>query len=170
MQVGDNHDGMKFFPIDGKADEGLLVRNHEYINPDFFFPKDVRVAGEGWNADWVKKSQRAQGVSVLHMRHDGKQWNPVLDSKYNRSINAHDTVMEVVGPAAGAELMKTKADPSGTVVYGTFGNCGNGSTPWNTYLTCEENVTDYFGTTKEGFEATQHMQRYGVSNKASTAD
>ena len=170
MQVGDNHDGMKFFPIDGKADEGLLVRNHEYINPDFFFPKDVRVAGEGWNADWVKKSQRAQGVSVLHMRHDGKQWNPVLDSKYNRSINAHDTVMEVVGPAAGAELMKTKADSSGTVVYGTFGNCGNGSPPWNTYLTCEENVTDYFGTTKEGFEATQHMQRYGVSNKASTAD
>lgn len=170
LQVGDNHDGMTFFSIDGKADEGLLVRNHEYINPDFLFPKDVRVAGEGWSADWVRKSQRAQGVSVLHVRHDGTKWQAVLDSKYNRSINAHDTLMEVVGPAAGAELMKTKADPSGKAVYGTFGNCGNGFTPWNTYLTCEENVTDYFGTEQDGFKADQHMQRYGVSSKASTAD
>lgn len=73
----------------------------------------------------------------------GCSYAKVLDSKYNRSINAVDTEMVVVGPAAGAEGMKTKADPTGTVVYGTFGNCGNGYTPWNTYLTCEENVTDY---------------------------
>ena len=30
-QVGDNHDGMHFFPIDGRSStEGLLVMNHEY--------------------------------------------------------------------------------------------------------------------------------------------
>lgn len=170
LQVGDNHDGMHFFPIDGKADEGLLVRNHEYINPNFLFPQKVRVAGEGWNQDWIKKSQRAQGVSVLHVRHDGKQWRAVLDSQYNRSINALDTLMEVVGPAAGVESMKTKADPTGKAVYGTFGNCGNGFTPWNTYLTCEENVTDYFGTAQEGFKTDAHMQRYGVSSNGSFED
>ncbi|MDY3331328.1 MAG: PhoX family phosphatase [Pelistega sp.] len=170
LQVGDNHDGMTFFPIDGKSDEGLLVRNHEYINPDYIFPKGVKVAGEAWNADWVKKSQRAQGASVVHIRLENGRWKPVLDSRYNRSINALDTEMVIVGPAAGEELMKTQADPTGTVAYGTFGNCGNGFTPWNTYLTCEENVTDYFGTTKEGVEATTHMQRYGVSTKASDKD
>ncbi|ETD72693.1 transcriptional initiation protein Tat [Pelistega indica] len=167
-QVGDNHDGMKFFSIDGKNDEGLLVRNHEYINPDFIFPKGVEVAGAGWNEDWVKKSQRAQGVSVVHIRLENGKWKPVLDSKYNRSINAHDTEMVIVGPAAGTESMKTNADPSGTKVIGTFGNCGNGFTPWNTYLTCEENVTDYFGSLKEGgAESTTHMKRYGVSSKDS---
>lgn len=170
LQVGDNHDGMRFFPIDGKADEGLLVRNHEYINPLYLYPKGVKVAGEGWNADWVKKGQRAHGVSVLHIRLENGKWQAVLDSKYNRSINALDTEMVVVGPAAGNDAMKTKADPTGTVVYGTFGNCGNGYTPWNTYLTCEENVTDYFGSMQEGVKSTTHMERYGVSSKASLED
>lgn len=170
LQVGDNHDGMRFFPIDGKADEGLLVRNHEYINPLYLYPKGVKVAGEGWNADWVKKGQRAHGVSVVHIRLENGKWQAVLDSKYNRSINALDTEMVVVGPAAGNDAMKTKADPTGTVVYGTFGNCGNGYTPWNTYLTCEENVTDYFGSMQEGVKSTTHMERYGVSSKASLED
>lgn len=120
LQVGDNHDGMRFFPIDGKADEGLLVRNHEYINPLYLYPKGVKVAGEGWNADWVKKGQRAHGVSVVHIRLENGKWQAVLDSKYNRSINALDTEMVVVGPAAGNDAMKTKADPTGMVVYGTL--------------------------------------------------
>ncbi|MBK1781183.1 PhoX family phosphatase [Advenella sp. WQ 585] len=166
-QMGDNHDGMHYFPINGSSTEGLMVTNHEYINPAYFFPANVRVAGENWNEDWVKKSQRAQGVSVKHIRHDGKDWKTVLDSNYNRSINALDAEMVLTGPAAGHALLKTNADPSGTVVFGTFGNCGNGYTLWDTYLTCEENVTDYFGTEKEGVQSSTLMQRYGVATKAS---
>ncbi|NLY63743.1 MAG: PhoX family phosphatase [Alcaligenaceae bacterium] len=166
-QIGDNHDGMHYFPINGSSTEGVIARNQEYINPDFFFPANVRVAGDNWNGDWVKKSQRAQGVSVVHIRYDGQNWKTVLDSKYNRSINAHDTEMVVVGPAAGHELMKTNADPSGTKVFGTFGNCGNGYTLWDTYLTCEENVTDYFGSLQEGVESNTLMARYGVTTKES---
>src|SRR5690606_32776289 len=34
LQAGDNHDGMHFFPFEEAPNEhGLLVINHEYINP-----------------------------------------------------------------------------------------------------------------------------------------
>ena len=72
------------------------------------------------------------------------------------------------GPAAGSRLVKTNADPSGTRCFGTFGNCGNGYTLWNTYLTCEENFTDYFGISNAApasvnypdTEYQRHMERY----------
>ena len=47
LQVGYNHDGMHFFPMDAQTNgsqnsvEGLLVTNHEYITPHFFFPEGV---------------------------------------------------------------------------------------------------------------------------------
>ncbi|MCQ9616702.1 PhoX family phosphatase [Paenalcaligenes niemegkensis] len=180
MQVGYNHDGMHFFPIDGvkgkagSSTEGLMVTNHEYITPHYFFPKDVVPGQSNWNEDWVRKSQHAQGASVVHMRLNAqKQWEPVLDSLFNRSINAN-TPMAVVGPAAGHALMRTKADLSGKLVLGTFGNCGNGYTLWNTYLSCEENFTDYFGVgeadpAKAEFideDHQAHQQRYKGSSKA----
>src|SRR5690606_32997086 len=84
--------------------------------------------------------------------------------------------MQLVGPAAGNRLVRTNADPSGTRAFGTFGNCGNGYTLWNTYLTCEENFTDYFGLgTKDAAtidyhdaEYRAHMERYKGSGKNSS--
>lgn len=184
QQIGYNHDGMHFFPIDatdsqnGSSREGLLATNHEYITPHFFFPKGVEPGKQGWNLDWVRKSQHAQGASVQHMRlnADGR-WERVLDSRYNRSINA-TTRMELVGPAAGNRLARTKADPEGRHVYGTYGNCGNGFTYWNTYLTCEENFTDYFGIGEKNeadadyadAEQKAHLQRYKGSEKTASDD
>lgn len=150
-QVGYNHDGLHFFPIDdkdgvsGSSAEGLLVTNHEYVTPHYFFPKGVQPGGKGWSPDWIRKAQHAQGVSVVHVRLDAQgRWQRVADSPYNRMIHAN-TPVRMTGPAAGHPLLRTRADPEGTRVLGTFGNCGNGWTPWNTYLTCEENFTDYFG-------------------------
>ncbi|MGB6241377.1 MAG: PhoX family phosphatase [Castellaniella sp.] len=180
QQVGYNHDGMHFFPIDGKnanpgsSTEGLLVTNHEYVTPHYFFPVGVQPGGQGWSLDWIRKAQHAQGVSVTHIRLDAQgQWQLVADSPYNRSIHAN-TAIDLVGPSAGHALMQTQADPSGRQARGTFGNCGNGWTPWNTYLTCEENFTDYFGVGKQDAKAVdypdaayrEHMQRYKGAGKA----
>ena len=66
------------------------------------------------------------------------------------------------GPAAGHDWLKTGADKTGKKVLGTFQNCANGKTPWGTYLTCEENFTDCFGSSnpQQTFDAGQ--KRYGV--------
>lgn len=184
QQVGYNHDGMHFFPIDGKngasgsSTEGLLVTNHEYVTPHYFFPAGVQPGGPGWTLDWVRKAQHAQGVSVTHIRLDTQgRWQLVEDSPYNRSIHANSPI-DMAGPAAGHALLRTQADATGRRVRGTFGNCGNGWTPWNTYLTCEENFTDYFGVGHRDAQAVDypdeayrgHMQRYKGGAKASDPD
>ena len=88
-------------------------------------------------------------------------WEHVKTSPYNRRIHGN-TPITIQGPAAGHELMKTAADPSGTEVLGTLNNCGNGRTPWGTYLTCEENFNGYFGWNGE-HTATALENRYGIT-------
>ena len=167
-QVGDNHDGMHFFPIDGRSStEGLLVMNHEY---------DTVVQGQyitlfglppkrANTLEQVSKAMNAWGCSVIHIRKDtGNQWNVVLDSKYNRRLTSA-TPMALTGPAAGDALLKTSADSSGRSVLGTINNCGNGFTPWGTYLTCEEKFNNNFGTTLEPQQDTRTpaQKRYGIT-------
>jgi len=167
-QVGDNHDGMHFFPIDGvSSSEGLLVVNHEYVNYEYLFGAEFM---SPWNEDKVRKAQHAHGVSVLHIRKgEAGDWGVVLDSRYNRRITAR-TPMRLTGPAAGHALLQTRADPSGSEVLGTLNNCANGYTPWSTYLTCEENFHHYFGakggaddSERPGFEL---RRRYGIEKRS----
>jgi secreted PhoX family phosphatase len=168
-QVGDNHDGIHFFPVHGSSTEGLLVMNHEYTTVDkgayawLFGPNGT----EPWTEDKVRKAMNAHGVSIIHIvRNKLGKWEIALDSRYNRRITA-STQMELTGPAAGNDLLKTQADPSGTRVLGTFNNCGNGWTPWNTYLACEENFNNYFGTTSSKDTRNAAQKRYGLSAKGS---
>ena len=171
-QVGDNHDGMTYFGFDAggtgygdRSDEGLLVMNHEYINPEYFYSPDVDPAD--WLAPFTlekaRKAQAAHGVTVAHVRRaaDGT-WTHVKNSPYNRRIHGN-TPMAIQGPAAGAAAMRTAADPAGVEVLGTLNNCGNGWTPWGTYLTCEENFNGYFGKTGASPTFTPLESRYGIT-------
>ncbi|MEP2784742.1 MAG: PhoX family phosphatase [Pseudoruegeria sp.] len=140
---GENTDGMELFLI---GNTELLVVNSEYVNPGINLPADQD--GQPLSADDVGRLQNFQGVTVMEVTENDAGWEVVIDSPYNRRIH-HRTPMQIDGPAAGDDFLKTSADPSGTTSLGTFNNCGSGRTPWGTYLTCEENFNGYFGTTAD---------------------
>ncbi len=166
QQVGAHHDGVYFFPIDAKtthtsSTEGLLVMNHEYIDEKLLH-KNGPTLGATRPADEVRKEIAAHGVSVIHIRKNGSTWEVVTGSPFNRRVTS-GTPMDIRGPAAGDAKLATKYSPNGTATRGTINNCGMGATPWNTYLTAEENWAGYF-VNKDATQPREH-KRYGVSSK-----
>lgn len=155
---GENTDGMELFDVDGKE---IMAINSEYVNPKINLP----TASEGTpqSADEVTLLKNLQGVTVMEVAKADTGYAVVKDSPYNRRIT-HETEMVLAGPLAGDDLVKTKADPSGTRAKGTMNNCGSGRTLWGTYLTCEENFNGYFGATGE--EPTgKGYARYGIGGE-----
>ncbi len=153
---GENTDGMELFDIDGHQ---VIAVNHEYANPEINLPQNPE--GAPASVDDVRKLQDAQGISVFEVAETEAGWQIVLDSRFNRRVT-HNTPMRISGPAAGHELLKTDADPSGTQALGTFNNCGAGRTPWGSYLTCEENFNGYFGSTDAAMAMPEGYERYGI--------
>ncbi|MBN9887533.1 PhoX family protein [Salipiger abyssi] len=155
---GENTDGMETFTHDGHT---LLAINSEYVNPKINLP----AASEGvpQSADEVVMLKNMQGVTVLEIAEGDDGYAVVVDSPYNRRIT-HETQMTMDGPAAGADLVKTNADPEGMSPKGTMNNCGSGKTLWGTYLTCEENFNSYFGATGD-YEETDGVTRYGIGGE-----
>jgi uncharacterized protein len=175
MQVGSHHDGMHFYPIDGSSTDGLLVMNHEYIEPRLLHAMkwkgqaldgdSVVFADDGSrDADEVLKEMNAHGVTVARIQRaaDG-QWSIVADPM-NRRITAL-TEMAIAGPAAGSAHLITKFSPDGMKTRGTLNNCAYGATPWNTYMTAEENWAGYF--VNADAEMPREHKRYGVSAEES---
>ncbi len=159
---GENTDGMELFKV---GNHELLVVNSEYVNPDLNLAHTED--GMPTSADDVTRLQNFQGVTVMEVAEGENGWEVVVDSPFNRRIH-HNTPMTISGPAAGHDLLKTEADPTGTTSLGTFNNCGSGRTPWGTYLTCEENFNGYFGATEEASldeAVAAGFKRYGVSTK-----
>jgi len=156
---GDNNDGMSFFSRNGR---NLLTVNNEYVNRRIIYGN--RKSKKPETADDVRKGKAAHGVSIIEISQKGGQWSIIKDAPLNRRITA-DTPMTITGPAAGHDLLKTAADPTGKHTLGTWNNCANGRTPWGTYLTCEENFNGYFSTNNEAFEPTPEMKRYGIGKK-----
>lgn len=160
--MGENTDGMELFNVDGRE---ILVVNSEYTNNKTNLPH--REDGLPGSLDDVRILQHLQGVTVMELTQNTDGWSVVVDSPYNRRIH-HNTPMVFSGPAAGHDLLKTEADPTGMTSLGTFNNCGSGRTPWGTYLTCEENFNGYFGATSDVSADEMVMdgfKRYGVSTK-----
>ena len=201
MQIGQHHDGVHYYPIEGKSpyagssEDGLLVINHEYVEPRFMHvaaqgqaltdgdvpvlnPGPEAESAEGFDlarrfeypanarrdADQVLKELNAHGVAVARIQKgaDGR-WAVTKDDR-NRRITML-TPMEISGPARGSKLLQTKYSPTGERTRGTLNNCAHGVTPWNTYLTCEENWARYFVNRDE--KPPREHARYGVATTES---
>ena len=156
--VGDNNDGMDMFVVDGR---NVLVFNNEYTNRNIIFGNRASELPE--TDDDVNKGKMAHGLTFVELKEINGQWVIVKDSPLNRRITP-DSAFEVVGPARGSDLLKTSSDASGTRILGTFNNCGNGKTPWGTYLACEENFNGYFSSSEgENYQQTDAEKRYGIA-------
>ncbi|UZE32057.1 PhoX family protein [Pseudomonas asplenii] len=157
VQFGDNNDGMSLFPFPGDDNRALMAINNEYTNYRYLFAH----GGQPQSLEDVHKAQASEGVSVIEIQRKDDQWHFVQGSPYNRRIHGN-TPIRIGGPAAGHPWLQTRADKQGRKVLGTFQNCANGKTPWGTYLTCEENFTDCFGSSnaEQKFDAAQ--KRYGA--------
>jgi secreted PhoX family phosphatase len=159
QQFGYNCDWIGFLPLpqgSDASDHGLLVVNHEYTNPELMFPgyhvpNPAFVEGSeepefhpSPTKEIVDIELAAHGLSVVEIQRDSEgTWQVVANSPYNRRITG-TTVMELTGPAAGAALLQTADDPTGTSVIGTLNNCAGGTTPWGTVISGEENFNQYF--------------------------
>jgi len=175
-RFGYNNDYIAFFPLDRRGRRALLCVNHEFTSAEVMFPG---IGGRPDRTDFaaiteahVAVEMAAHGVSVVEIALQGGRWKPVVGGRYNRRIAAA-TEMTIDGPAAGHDLLKTRADPSGRRVLGTFNNCAGGQTPWGTYLTAEENCHGYFWTEQKdaagkrltkglGGPLQKTYERYGI--------
>ncbi|MBC6904454.1 PhoX family phosphatase [Saccharophagus sp. K07] len=149
--VGMHHDGMSFYPLNGSHEDGLLCINHEYIDQDALHPNGVTrdaTTRRRILADEVRKEIYAHGVTVVRIKKVEGVWQVVANDRHNRRITGA-TEMDISGPMAGHDLLKTPFSPDGISARGTFNNCGNGTSPWGTFLTCEENWPGYFANTAE---------------------
>ena len=138
QQFGYNNDFVGYFPLprgSDSSDHGLLHVNHEYTDPSLMFA--------GWSTEVQTPEQTqielmAHGGSTIEIQKTDGAWAVVANSRYGRRITLA-TEIEIVGPVAGHERLKTSADPTGTKVLGTLNNCAGGKTPWGTVLMAEEN-------------------------------
>ncbi|MBA8899514.1 PhoX family phosphatase [Phyllobacterium sp. P30BS-XVII] len=166
-QFGYNNDYVGFIPIDGSSEHGILVVNHEYTNEHLMFPGIVKVVeGKISVAPADKKrvdiEMAAHGGTVVEIRKVEGKWQVVKDGKLNRRITAN-TQMQLSGPVAGHDRVKTNADSTGTKVFGTINNCSGGVTPWGTYVSGEENVHGYFlGKLPENSKEAANYKRMGI--------
>ena len=170
-QFGYNNDYLGYLPMPGAANSsqhGLLVVNFEYTNEELMFSGvgiDQQTKGESFakiTKELADIEMAAHGGGVLEIRRENGKWRVVPDSKFPRRIHA-DTPIEITGPAAGHDRMKTKDDPSGRRVLGMLNNCAGGLTPWGTWLTCEENFHGYFwGKLADDHPEARNFKRYGA--------
>lgn len=153
QRAGDHHDGMSFLglaatgtnPDPNSNTRGVLCINHENITARYLHPAGPTSSGGVRPTAEVVKEMEAHGISVIEVSRasNAGAWSYSLTSTLNRRITPF-TPMQFNGPVRGNAMIRTAYSTDGTQGRGTINNCANGFTPWNTYLTCEENWVGYF--------------------------
>lgn len=169
-RFGFNCDFVMFMPLpagSNSSNDGLLWVNHEYTDGAMMFPGYDAAAP---SSEQVAVELAAHGASIVRVtRGSDGVWAVDPAHPANRRITA-TTPMAISGPAAGHALLRTSADPTGSLVLGMLNNCGGGVTPWGTVLTAEENFQQYFGNLSALDSADPRWEdhdRYGISEERS---
>ncbi|WP_432084955.1 PhoX family protein [Streptomyces sp. bgisy095] len=158
-QFGYNNDFLSLLPLSGERDRQVLVANHEYTDEVLMFRG---YDPENPTREQVETAWAAHGLSVVVVEEERRSGRLTPVSRHHLNRRLHTTSeFRVTGPAAGSDLLKTSADPTGRKVLGTLNNCAGGTTPWGTTLHGEENFNQYFAN---GSSATD--KRYGVGSGA----
>ncbi len=136
---GFNNDFTCFIPLDpSNPKDGLLWVNHEYVHPLFVSGFDYSQYDnpmEHRTQTQVDQEMYAVGGSIVRIREENGQWQVVKNDPHNRRITAQTPItLNWDTPIEGK-----------TTVMGTNSNCSGGITPWNTFLTCEENYNSCYG-------------------------
>ncbi|UYY78778.1 PhoX family protein [Sphingomonas sp. R1] len=176
QRIGDHGDALYWYGLnaDGTARDatsstrGLLVQNHENINQQYLHVNGATSVNGARPEGEAQKEIDCHGVSVTEASEGtGRVWSVKQDSAYNRRITPA-TPMVFNGPARGSDLLKTVFSPTGVAGRGTINNCANGTTPWGTAITCEENWAGYFrrsgDTANRSAKEVTALSRYGVTS------
>ena len=169
---GECHDGMTFFGMTNsrfdanQSDSGLLVMNHEYVDDkEILHPAINTINAAVRSEDEALREINCHGVSIIELKKESQTQLVGINkaSIFNRRITAASRI-EFSGPVKGNDLVKTKFSPNGDFALGTINNCGNGYTPWGTYLTTEENFNQYFSRDDNGRDANSivALNRYKI--------
>ena len=165
-QFGYNNDYLGFVPLEdgpGGEQRGLLCVNHEYVSSLLMQPGVAATYPASMTRERCLTEMAGHGGSVVELMLGAEGWAPVIGSPFNRRITAHTTPMELTGPAAGSDRLKTSEDPDGRIVAGTMNNCAGGITPWGTWLMAEENFNgNFLGTLPEDHPEAANHKRFGV--------
>ncbi|MFJ8021897.1 PhoX family protein [Streptomyces sp. NPDC096311] len=154
-QFGYNNDFLALLPLPGERGRQLLVANHEYTDEVLMF-RGYDPANP--TREQVEVAWAAHGLSAVVVEEDRRtgRLTAVTRHALNRRVTA-TTEFRLTGPAAGSDLLKTSADPTGRKVLGTLNNCSGGTTPWGTTLHGEENFNQYFAHASRDTD-----KRYGL--------
>ncbi|MET7350244.1 PhoX family protein [Streptomyces mirabilis] len=158
-QFGYNNDFLALLPLPGERGRQLLVANHEYTDEVLMF-RGYDPANP--TREQVEVAWAAHGLSAVVVEEDRRtgRLTAVTRHTLNRRVTA-TTEFRLTGPAAGSDLLKTSADPTGRKVLGTLNNCSGGTTPWGTTLHGEENFNQYFAGASRDTD-----KRYGLGTGA----
>ena len=134
------------------SERGVLVLNHEYTDASQIYTaaQGSAITADAAGVEKVAKALAGHGVTVVEVRQNADgSWTHVEGSRVQPAHHRDHARWRSPVRSRWA----TRRWPATTPPMGTLNNCGNGHTPWGTYLACEENWNGYFGTADSGWTA-----------------
>ncbi|WP_116248081.1 PhoX family phosphatase [Nocardiopsis sp. FIRDI 009] len=162
LQIGTGHSGLHFLPVSPRRDgtrSGVLVINHASADPVLLHADGGRAA----TAERTAKEMVSLGASVVRVKLSNGRWR-MVGADVNRRITASSHVT-FSGPLYGHDVLE-----GGSGARGVLGGTAHAITPWGTYLTGEDTVSDVFGTRERSWRPSEAHRRYGLAADGSAYD